>query len=116
MNRRNSKKADAAYLCRRTPPPSARLDYVDGLGQSEVAKFVKVSQAKVSRLLAMARTSCCPDYGDEANGSMVLSSCHVYSAQRATCTLFSRPNSRSIKPSVMSMPAETPDDVKNVPS
>ncbi len=34
---------------------AARLYYVDGLGQSEVAKFVKVSQAKVSRLLAMAR-------------------------------------------------------------
>lgn len=34
---------------------AARLYYVDGLGQSEVAKFVKVSQAKVSRLLALAR-------------------------------------------------------------
>lgn len=34
---------------------AARLYYVDGLGQSEVAKFVRVSQAKVSRLLAMAR-------------------------------------------------------------
>lgn len=34
---------------------AARLYYVDGLGQNEVAKFVKVSQAKVSRLLAMAR-------------------------------------------------------------
>lgn len=34
---------------------AARLYYVDGLGQSEVAKFVKVSQAKVSRLLAAAR-------------------------------------------------------------
>lgn len=34
---------------------AARLYYVDGMGQSEVAKFVKVSQAKVSRLLAMAR-------------------------------------------------------------
>jgi DNA-binding transcriptional regulator LsrR (DeoR family) len=34
---------------------AARLYYVDGLGQSEVAKFAKVSQAKVSRLLALAR-------------------------------------------------------------
>ena len=33
----------------------ARLYYVDGLGQSEVARFAKVSQAKVSRLLALAR-------------------------------------------------------------
>lgn len=33
----------------------ARLYYLDGLGQSEVAKFAKVSQAKVSRLLALAR-------------------------------------------------------------
>src|SRR6266498_681463 len=33
----------------------ARLYYLDGLGQNEVAKFVKVSQAKVSRLLALAR-------------------------------------------------------------
>ena len=31
---------------------AARLYYVDGLGQNEVAKFAKVSQAKVSRLLA----------------------------------------------------------------
>lgn len=34
---------------------AARLYYVDGLAQTEVAKFVKVSQAKVSRLLALAR-------------------------------------------------------------
>jgi len=34
----------------------ARLYYLDGLGQSEVARFAKVSQAKVSRLLALART------------------------------------------------------------
>ncbi len=34
---------------------AARLYYADGLGQHEVAKFVKVSQAKVSRLLALAR-------------------------------------------------------------
>lgn len=34
---------------------AARLYYVDGLGQNEVAKFAKVSQAKVSRLLALAR-------------------------------------------------------------
>lgn len=33
----------------------ARLYYVDGLGQSEVAAFAKVSQAKVSRLLALAK-------------------------------------------------------------
>ncbi len=33
----------------------ARLYYVDGLGQNEVAKFAKVSQAKVSRLLALAK-------------------------------------------------------------
>lgn len=33
----------------------ARLYYVDGLGQAEVAQFAKVSQAKVSRLLALAR-------------------------------------------------------------
>jgi DNA-binding transcriptional regulator LsrR (DeoR family) len=33
----------------------ARLYYLDGLGQSEVARFAKVSQAKVSRLLALAR-------------------------------------------------------------
>jgi deoxyribonucleoside regulator len=33
----------------------ARLYYIDGLGQNEVAKFAKVSQAKVSRLLALAR-------------------------------------------------------------
>jgi deoxyribonucleoside regulator len=34
---------------------AARLYYLDGLGQAEVAKFVKVSQAKISRLLSMAR-------------------------------------------------------------
>lgn len=34
---------------------AARLYYLDGLGQAEVARFVKVSQAKVSRLLAAAR-------------------------------------------------------------
>lgn len=34
---------------------AARLYYVDGLDQTEVARFVKVSQAKVSRLLALAR-------------------------------------------------------------
>src|SRR5688500_6068342 len=34
---------------------AARLYYLDGLGQAEVAKFVKVSQAKISRLLATAR-------------------------------------------------------------
>lgn len=34
---------------------AARLYYLDGLGQSEVARFVKVSQAKVSRLLTEAR-------------------------------------------------------------
>lgn len=34
---------------------AARLYYIDGLGQNDVAKFVKVSQAKVSRLLALAR-------------------------------------------------------------
>lgn len=33
----------------------ARLYYLDGLGQAEVARFAKVSQAKVSRLLALAR-------------------------------------------------------------
>lgn len=33
----------------------ARLYYLDGMGQSEVARFAKVSQAKVSRLLAVAR-------------------------------------------------------------
>ncbi|HEY2573504.1 MAG TPA: sugar-binding domain-containing protein [Verrucomicrobiaceae bacterium] len=33
----------------------SRLYHVDGLGQSEVARFAKVSQAKVSRLLALAR-------------------------------------------------------------
>src|SRR3954470_23955016 len=33
----------------------ARLYYLDGLGQAEVAQFAKVSQAKVSRLLALAR-------------------------------------------------------------
>lgn len=33
----------------------ARLYYMDGLGQSEVARFAKVSQAKVSRLLSLAR-------------------------------------------------------------
>lgn len=33
----------------------ARLYYLDGLGQSEVARFAKVSQAKVSRLLTLAR-------------------------------------------------------------
>ena len=33
----------------------ARLYYTDGLAQSEVARFTKVSQAKVSRLLALAR-------------------------------------------------------------
>ena len=33
----------------------ARLYYLDGLGQSEVARFARVSQAKVSRLLALAR-------------------------------------------------------------
>jgi deoxyribonucleoside regulator len=34
---------------------AARLYYLDGMGQAEVARFVKVSQAKVSRLLATAR-------------------------------------------------------------
>ncbi len=34
---------------------AARLYYVDGLGQAEVAKLVKVSQAKVSRLLTQAK-------------------------------------------------------------
>ncbi|MEW6304075.1 MAG: sugar-binding domain-containing protein [Verrucomicrobiota bacterium] len=34
---------------------AARLYYLDGLGQTEVARFVKVSQAKISRLLALAR-------------------------------------------------------------
>lgn len=34
---------------------AARLYYVDGLSQMEVAEFVKVSQAKISRLLALAR-------------------------------------------------------------
>ena len=34
---------------------AARLYYVDGLDQSEVARFTKVSRAKVSRLLAAAR-------------------------------------------------------------
>lgn len=34
---------------------AARLYYVDGLGQAEVARFTGVSQAKVSRLLALAR-------------------------------------------------------------
>jgi DNA-binding transcriptional regulator LsrR (DeoR family) len=34
---------------------AARLYYVDGLVQSEVARLVNVSQAKVSRLLALAR-------------------------------------------------------------
>ena len=33
----------------------SRLYYLDGLGQTEVAKFAQVSQAKVSRLLALAR-------------------------------------------------------------
>src|SRR3954465_6008841 len=33
----------------------ARLYYLDGLGQAEVAKFAKVSQAKISRLLALAK-------------------------------------------------------------
>lgn len=33
----------------------ARLYYLEGLGQKEVAQFAKVSQAKVSRLLAAAR-------------------------------------------------------------
>src|SRR4051812_37358014 len=33
----------------------ARLYYLDGLGQSEVAQFARVSQAKVSRLLAIAK-------------------------------------------------------------
>ncbi|MBL9189214.1 MAG: hypothetical protein JNK23_17160 [Opitutaceae bacterium] len=32
----------------------ARLYHVDGLGQGEVARFAKVSQAKVSRMLALA--------------------------------------------------------------
>jgi deoxyribonucleoside regulator len=34
---------------------AARLYYVDGLGQAEVAKIVSVSQPQVSRLLALAR-------------------------------------------------------------
>ena len=33
----------------------ARLYYLDGLGQAEVAKFARVSQAKISRLLALAK-------------------------------------------------------------
>ncbi len=34
---------------------AARLYYVDGKGQVEISRFMKVSQAKVSRLLALAR-------------------------------------------------------------
>ena len=34
---------------------AARLYYVDGVGQADVARLAKVSQAKVSRLLALAR-------------------------------------------------------------
>ncbi len=34
---------------------AARLYYADGLGQAEVAKLVRVSQAKVSRLLSLAK-------------------------------------------------------------
>src|SRR5688572_24255161 len=34
---------------------AARLYYIDGMGQTEVARFVNVSQSKVSRLLAQAR-------------------------------------------------------------
>jgi DNA-binding transcriptional regulator LsrR (DeoR family) len=34
---------------------AARLYYIDGVSQTEVAKMVRVSQAKVSRLLAIAR-------------------------------------------------------------
>src|SRR5512139_2866465 len=34
---------------------AARLYYLDGLAQNEVARFVKISQARVSRLLAAAR-------------------------------------------------------------
>ena len=34
---------------------AARLYYTEGLGQGEVAKFARISQAKVSRLLALAR-------------------------------------------------------------
>src|SRR3954471_20829479 len=34
---------------------AARLYYIDGLLQAEVARLVNVSQAKVSRLLALAR-------------------------------------------------------------
>src|SRR5688572_31456432 len=33
---------------------AATLYYVDGLGQTEVADFVRVSQTKISRLLAIA--------------------------------------------------------------
>jgi deoxyribonucleoside regulator len=33
----------------------ARLYYMDGLGQAEVAKFAKVSQTKISRMLALAK-------------------------------------------------------------
>jgi deoxyribonucleoside regulator len=34
---------------------AARLYHIDGLGQAEVARFVNVSQTKVSRLLSLAR-------------------------------------------------------------
>lgn len=34
---------------------AARLYYVDNMGQADVARFVRVSQAKVSRMLALAR-------------------------------------------------------------
>lgn len=34
---------------------AARLYYIDGLGQSQVARFTRVSQAKISRMLAIAR-------------------------------------------------------------
>jgi len=34
---------------------AARLYYLDGMGQTEVARFLKASQAKVSRMLALAR-------------------------------------------------------------
>jgi DNA-binding transcriptional regulator LsrR (DeoR family) len=34
---------------------AARLYYLDGMPQAEIGKFVNVSQAKVSRMLALAR-------------------------------------------------------------
>src|SRR5579863_6789012 len=51
-----------------------------------------------------------------ANGSRDGSRCHSYSIRIATCSAVLTSTSRAIVASVISIPAETPDEVMNLPS